>query len=45
MSLRDKYNHAIQTAKNFKMDGSAEERDGKLHFKGKVQSQEQANKI
>ena len=45
MSLREKYNHAIQTAKNFKMDGSAEERDGKLHFKGKVQSQEQANKI
>ena len=45
MSLRDKYNHAIQTAKNFKMDGSAEDRDGKLHFKGKVQSQEQANKI
>ena len=45
MSLRDKYNHAIQTAKNFKMDGSAEERDGKLHFKGKVQTQDQANKI
>jgi nucleoid-associated protein YgaU len=45
MSLRDKYNHAIQTAKNFKMDGSAEEREGKLHFKGKVQTQDQANKI
>jgi nucleoid-associated protein YgaU len=45
MSLRDKYNHAIQTAKSFKMDGAAEERDGKLYFKGKVQTQEQANKI
>jgi nucleoid-associated protein YgaU len=45
MSLRDKYNHAIQTAKGFRMDGSAEEREGKLHFKGTVQTQEQANKI
>jgi nucleoid-associated protein YgaU len=45
MSLRDKYNHAIQTAKGFRMLGSAEERDGKLHFKGTVDSQEQANKI
>jgi nucleoid-associated protein YgaU len=45
MSLRDKYTHAIQTAKNFRMDGSAEERDGKLHFKGTVPTQEQANAI
>ena len=30
MNLRDKYNHAIQTAKGFKMQGAAEERDGKL---------------
>jgi nucleoid-associated protein YgaU len=45
MSLRDKYNHAIQTAKGFRMDGAAEERDGKLYFKGTVQTQEQANKI
>lgn len=45
MSLRDKYNHAIQTAKGFRMDGSADERDGKLHFKGTVETQEQANKI
>ena len=45
MGLRDKYSYAIQTAKDFRMDGSAEERDGKLHFKGIVQSQEQANKI
>jgi nucleoid-associated protein YgaU len=45
MGLRDKYNHAIQTAKNFRMQGAAEERDGKLYFKGTVQSQDEANKI
>jgi nucleoid-associated protein YgaU len=45
MGLREKYNHAIQTAKGFRMDGSAEERDGKLYFKGTVGSQEDANKI
>jgi nucleoid-associated protein YgaU len=45
MSLRDKYNHAIQTAKGFRMEGAAEERDGKLHFRGTVQTQDQANKI
>jgi nucleoid-associated protein YgaU len=45
MSLRDKYSHAIQTAKGFGMQGNAEERDGKLYFKGTVQTQDQANKI
>ena len=45
MPLRDKYNHAIQTAKSFRMDGSADERDGKLYFKGTVSSQDEANKI
>ena len=30
MNLRDKYNHAIQVAKGFRMEGSAQERDGKL---------------
>jgi nucleoid-associated protein YgaU len=45
MALREKYNYAIQTAKNFHMDGNADERDGKLHFKGTVQTQDQANKI
>jgi nucleoid-associated protein YgaU len=45
MALREKYNYAIQTAKNFHMQGNAEERDGKLHFKGTVQTQEEANKI
>ena len=45
MTLRDKYNHAIQTAKGFRMDGAAEEREGKLHFRGTVKSQDEANKI
>ena len=45
MGLREKYAHAIQTAKGFRMDGSAEERDGKLYFKGTVQNQDEANKI
>lgn len=45
MNLRDKYNHAIQTAKGFKMDGSAQERDGKLHFTGTVGSEAEKNAI
>ena len=45
MNLRDKYNHAIQTAKGFHMEGSAEERDGKLYFKGLVKNQDEVNKI
>lgn len=45
MNLRDKYNHAIQTAKGFRMEGSAEERDGKLYIKGLVKSQDEVNKI
>jgi nucleoid-associated protein YgaU len=45
MTLRDKYNHAIQTAKGFRMQGSADEREGKLYFKGTVQTQDEANKI
>ena len=45
MNLRDKYNHAIQTAKGFRMEGSAEERDGKLYFKGLVKNQDEVNKI
>jgi hypothetical protein len=45
MNLRDKYNHAIQTAKGFRMDGSAEERDGKLYFTGMVKTQDEVNKI
>jgi len=45
MGLRDKYAHAVQTAKDLRMQGSAEERDGKLYFKGTTQTQDEANKI
>jgi hypothetical protein len=45
MGLRDKYNHAIQTAKQLRFDGAAEERDGKLHFKGTVNSEDEKNQI
>jgi nucleoid-associated protein YgaU len=45
MNLRDKYHQAINTAKGFRMDGSAEERDGKLHFNGTVTSEAEKNAI
>lgn len=45
MGLREKYDHAIQTAKQLRMDGSAQERDGKLYFNGTVNSEEEKNKI
>jgi nucleoid-associated protein YgaU len=45
MALRDKYNLAIQTAKNLRMEGSADEREGKLHFKGTVGSEDEKNRI
>jgi nucleoid-associated protein YgaU len=45
MALREKYNTAIQTAKTLGFQGGAEERDGKLYFKGTTQTQDQANKI
>lgn len=45
MTLRDKYNNAIQVAKGLRMQGSADERDGKLHFHGTVNSQDEASKI
>ncbi|HUK35852.1 MAG TPA: LysM peptidoglycan-binding domain-containing protein [Vicinamibacterales bacterium] len=45
MGLRDKYAYAIQTAKGVKMQGSADERDGKLYFHGTVTSQQDVNKI
>jgi nucleoid-associated protein YgaU len=43
--LRGKYKYAIETAKSLRMDGAAEERDGKLYFKGTVGTQDEANKI
>jgi nucleoid-associated protein YgaU len=45
MGMRDTYSYAIQTAKDLRFQGSAEERDGKLHFKGTTNTQEEANKI
>ena len=44
MGLREKYAHAIQTAKG-KFDGSAQERDGKLHWSGSVKTEAEANEI
>ena len=44
MGLREKYSYAISTAKG-KFDGSAQERDGKLHFVGSVKSESDANEI
>ena len=43
--LREKYNQAIQTAKSLRMQGNAEERDGKLYFNGTVNSVDEKNQI
>jgi nucleoid-associated protein YgaU len=45
MGLRDKYAYAVQTAKSLRMQGSADEHDGKLYIHGTVATQEEANKI
>jgi nucleoid-associated protein YgaU len=45
MGLRDKYAAAIEAAKGVGMQGSAQEKDGKLHFTGTVRSQDEANRI
>lgn len=45
MGLRGKYAYAIQVAKDLRMQGSADERDGKLYFKGTTNTQAEANKI
>jgi nucleoid-associated protein YgaU len=44
MGLRDKYAYAIQVAKG-KFQGNAEERDGKLYFKGTVASDAEKNEL
>jgi LysM repeat protein len=44
MSLRDKYAYAIQTAKG-KFHGSADEKDGKLHFVGTVATEDEKNQL
>ena len=43
--LRKIYDPAIQTAKSLRMQGGAEERDGKLYFNGTVNSVEEKNQI
>jgi nucleoid-associated protein YgaU len=45
MALRGKYAWAIKVAEDLRMQGAAEERDGKLYFKGTVATQEEANRI
>src|SRR5687767_6884208 len=44
MGMRETYAYAIQTAKG-KFHGDAEERDGKLHFKGTVATEAEKNEI
>ena len=44
MGLRDTYAYAIQTAKG-KFNGNAEERDGKLYFKGTVATDAEKNEL
>ena len=43
--LTGKYKYAMETAKGFHLDGTTEERDGKLYIKGLVKTQDEANKI
>jgi nucleoid-associated protein YgaU len=44
MGLRDTYAYAIQQSKG-RFDGSAQERDGKLYFTGKVKTEADKNEI
>jgi nucleoid-associated protein YgaU len=43
--LHGRYKYAVDTAKSFGFNGSIDEHDNKLWFKGTVSTQEQANKI
>jgi len=45
MGLREKYNYTVQTAKQLRMDGSAQEKDGKLYVNGTVNSEDEKNQI
>jgi methylmalonyl-CoA mutase cobalamin-binding subunit len=45
MDLRTKYDQAIQVAKSLHMEGSAQEKDGKLFFVGTVKSEDEKNRI
>ena len=44
MGMRDTYAYALQRAKG-KFHGNADERDGKLHFKGTVATEAEKNEI
>ena len=44
MGLREKYSYAISQAKG-RFDGSAQEKDGKLHFVGTVKTESDKNEI
>lgn len=45
MDMRQKYDKAIQVAKGLRMQGSADERNGKLYFTGTVNSEDEKNQI
>jgi nucleoid-associated protein YgaU len=45
MSLRGTYAWALKVANDYKFNGTIDERNGKLHIKGTVDTQDQANKI
>jgi len=45
MDMRQKYDKAIQVAKALRMQGSADERNGKLYVTGTVSSEDEKNQI
>jgi len=45
MSLKGTYAYSVDMAQKLGLQGNIEERDGKLHFKGTVPTQADANKI
>src|SRR5262245_3767542 len=45
MGLRDNYNYAGTTATNLRIEASADEHEGKLHFHGTVNSEDEKNQI
>ena len=45
MDMRQKYDKAIQVAKGLRMQGSADERNGKLYVTGTVNSEDEKNQI
>ena len=45
MSLRGTYAYSVDMAQKLGFDGTIDERDGKLHFRGTVARQTDANKI